>query len=94
MPKRKQSKQALIQSREIKAFLARNGLSQARAAEIMGMWPQHMSLKVNGQYPFNVDELTALFNFIGGIDPEEMVRTFFPKVKILRKEDVGGGMQP
>jgi transcriptional regulator with XRE-family HTH domain len=79
-------KKTTAQARQIKAFLVLNGLTQARAAEIMGLTPQHMSLKVKGKYPFTTDELTALFRHTGGVEPDEFFRAFLPGVKILRQE--------
>lgn len=46
--------------RNLKAEMARTGITQATAAKLLGMTSNNFSMKVREKVPFSVDEMKAL----------------------------------
>lgn len=50
---------------EVRGLLAKHRISQTAAGQRLGLSQAAMSRRINGEIPFNVDELSALADLLG-----------------------------
>ena len=65
----------MINTVELKVAMMRRGLSQAKAAEAMGICQPTLNCKINNKRQFKVSELTKLRDLLG-LSPEQMNEIF------------------
>lgn len=65
----------MVNTVELKVAMMRRGLSQAKAAEALGICQGTLSGKINNKHQFKVSELTKLRDLLG-LSPEQMNEIF------------------
>jgi transcriptional regulator with XRE-family HTH domain len=68
-----------MQINELKAVMARRGVSQRRLAELTGMNRNTLAGKMSGNRPFDVDEAVIICKALDITDPVEQTFIFFGK---------------
>jgi transcriptional regulator with XRE-family HTH domain len=88
---------------EVRALVARHMIPQAKIAEALGVGPMHVSRRLSGKTPFDVDELAAVARLLGVEVVELLPRphTYVDPVKVVRRRADGkwgrrnnGGEEP
>ena len=59
---------------EVRAAVARNGISRGDLAEKLGINPDVLSRKLNGSAPIGLDEIAAIARALN-IDPRKLINT-------------------
>jgi transcriptional regulator with XRE-family HTH domain len=76
---------------EVRALIARHMIPHSKIAEALGVGPMHVSRRLSGKTPFDVDELAAVARLLNVevIDLLPKPHTYVDPVKVVRRRAEG-----